>query len=758
MCNFLKIKSLNLSNCINLTYSGIRSLTKLCTNLEVLNLSNCEGISDKCILSIAENCTSLRELELCNIRGITDRSAKFLFQMPSLRHLNLQYCLRLTDKTAKEVLNFNTFPKIEYLNFSGCSGLSTNGLRYIITKCKYIQHLVLDHCNQVTDNLISDIIFKSDELRYLSLRNTPNINEDFLAYLRDATPKRLETIVLMDNPQLILPDVRRVVSTKKYKIIGATIDIIIIRNRMTLPKFMVRMNEFDKVEDLLDKIEEYLKQEDPGKGWSKRNFRLRRVTYRKNGTKRPSTFVTQAEYSYLVREVLDRKQHLYLEQNINLDYSTNQRLWQVNEGDIYITLRKWNPEKKCPEDIDDITVNSSMQLIDFKNYLYNSRIIPYPPHETLIIEEETDLRSNFLLADSLTLTLYGIISGDVIHVEEITPNILDERNQIDKSMTSEYLMKKKSTLMIQETEESFERRKKNLGFRADLKLIKLEIPIKSYWSFFKVKKRIAKLTGIGTEFIRISTRVEPHVYLYGNTKPIVDVISGNLWLLIDINSDEMLQEKIPLWIQRYDRNCRFVESKCITVRKTTTIKLLKEIIFEHFRIRDDRQILSRLSSKCALTNQTKYDGKPHLLKTLYTRDDLTIAETGLKYVRVDEVDREVTSNDLVLHVVKSNEYEIDGMKPQSFYDNGPQIFLVPADSNLYEVKRELAQFIKRREKLYENLDPNNIVIKLSTSTSNYSKDSFYEVKNSNFYNPECDVPVSTFISSQDVISWAVNNL
>lgn len=122
------------------------------------------------------------------------------------------------------------------------------------------------------------------------------------------------------------------------------------------------------------------------------------------------------------------------------------------------------------------------------------------------------LRINILIADSLTLSLYGIISGDVIHVEEITPANVDNRGQIIRSMTAEYLMKKKTNILVQETEESFERRKKNLGFRNDLSIYKFEIPIKSSWTFFRVKKAIAKHTGIGTEFLKISTRVEPFIY------------------------------------------------------------------------------------------------------------------------------------------------------------------------------------------------------------------------------------------------------
>lgn len=689
----------------------------------------------------------LKELDVSNLRHLTDKSAKCIFQMPNLKRLNLSECTKISDKAAKEILGNTENPGLTHINLSRCSGLSTNGLRLVLSKCKHLQHLILDQCSQVTDLLVTEIVYNSKDLKYLSLCSTPNVTEDSLTYFRTITHKCLETLEVVDNPQLNLPDVRSLVVARKFKIVGAPIEIVIMRNRMTLPRFSIHMNEYDTMDDLVKKIVEYLNVENPTEKWQAKNFRLRKVTYRKNGTKRPGNFLASPEYSYLVREVLERKHHLYLDQDIETDFTSNLRLWSTSEGDIFITIRIWNPIKRIPEDVVDITVNSSMTLLEFKRYLCRNRIVSFEPQNILIVEEETDLRTNILIADTLTLALYGIISGDVIHVEEITPLNLDSRGQVVRSMIAEYLMKKKTQLSIQETEESFERRKKNLGFRCDVSPFKFEVPIKASWSFFKVKKTIAKYTGIGTEFLRISTRVEPHVYLYGNTKSCVDVLSGNLWLLVDINSEEMLQEKIPIWIQRYDRNSLFMESKCITVRKTATIKLLKEMIYEHFGIRDDRQILSRLSSKVALSNQSKCEKKSQFLKTIYTRDDLTISEAGIRYIRVDELNREIGSNDLVIHVIKYVDIKQNGLKSQVIYEN-PKLFLVSADSNLYDLKRELIKFL-RKEKLLTDKD---IYLKISNDTS-LNKDSFFDVKSS-FYSQDSNVTVSTFLNNQDILSWS----
>lgn len=725
----------------------------LCPNIEILRINDCLGFTDKGIISITDNCRVLREVHLCNMRYLTDKSVRCLFKIPTLRHLDLSDCTKISDKTAKDVYNMNVSPKIEVLNLTGCTGISTNGLRLIISKCKYVQKLILDYCSQVTDCLVNDIVFFSKELNYLSMSNMTHVNEESLNYLAMISPKKLETIVLSGNPHFNLPDVRNLVATKKYNIIGSMIDVVILRNRLSLPKFTIRINEFDKVDDLVEKVIEYLNIEDPSVTWKPENIRFRKVTYRKNGTKRPGVCLSPNEYSYLLREVLERKHHFYLEQDINEDFRTPSRNFSYDnaEGNIFITIRTWNPVKQCPEDVRDITVNSSMSLLEFKNYLFRNRVVPYEPQNMLIVEEETDLRINILIADSLTLSLYGIISGDVIHVEEITPTNVDSRGQIIRSMTAEFLMKKKTNILVQETEESFERRKKNLGFRNDLSIYKFEIPITSSWTFFRVKKAIAKHTGIGTEFLKISTRVEPFIYLNGNSKSCIDVMSGNLWLLLDIDSEEMLQEKVPLWIHKFDKNCRFSESKCITVRKTTTIKLLKELIYEHFGIPDDRQILSRFSSKLLTSSKKK---ESQFLKTIYMKEDITIEDINIRHIRVDEVDRDIRSNDIILHLIKYSGIRQAGIyKSQIVYDdNDLRLLLISGDANLYELKREVYRFLKK-EKLFrdQNLD---IYMKFSNGTS-LSKTSFFEVKKT-LYNQDSNVNISSFLSNQDMISWSVN--
>lgn len=701
---------------------------------------------------LSEYNSRLRDLDVSNLKNISDKSAKYLFKMKNLTNLNISGCTKITDKSAKEISSSNVRPKITNINISGCIGLSTNGLKLILNKCKSIRHLILDNCSQATDNLMNDILYNLKDLSYLSLCNAPNVNEDFINCLKVLYPRNLQTLVLIDNPQISLPDIRQLVETKKYNIIGSSIDITIMRNRMDLKSFTIRMNEYQRINELIEKIVERLNMEEPNRGWNAKNIRLRKVTYRKNGTKRPGNFLTFNEHFHLIREILERKHHLYLEQDINTDFFSNPREWAVTEGDIFITIRKWDIETQQPQDVGDITVNSSMSILEFKRYLCQNRIVPYHPQNILVVEEETDLRINYLVADALSLSLYGIISGDIIHVEEITPEHLDGRGHVVKSMTAEYLMKKKIFLSIQETEESFQRRKKNLGFRKELSLFKFEIPIKSTWSFFKVKKAIAKQTGIGTEFIRISTRVEPHIYLYGNTKSCIDILSGNLWLLIDINSEEMLQEKIPIWIQKYNNKCLFSECKCITVRKTTSIKLLREMIYEHFDIRDDRQILSRLTSKTALYNQAEREPKPHFLKSIYTRDDLTISEAGIRYVRVDELYREIHHNDFVLHVVQYAGEKNCGNKKLIECADFPQLFLVSSDINLYGLKRELILFLRNRSLISENCQ--NIYIRVENGSS-LSRDALLDIKPS-FFSQDSSVPISTFLSNQDLLIWSTS--
>jgi hypothetical protein len=95
----------------------------------------------------------------------------------------------------------------------------------------------------------------------------------------------------------------------------------------------------------------------------------------------------------------EKKKHLFLDQS-----KADAR--DIN-GHIFLSIKQWNAEKKMPEYVCCLTVPSTMLLRDLKNYLASTYLPKMPADQMIIVEEETELRVNILLNDSLPLSMYG---------------------------------------------------------------------------------------------------------------------------------------------------------------------------------------------------------------------------------------------------------------------------------------------------------------------------------------------------------------
>lgn len=134
--------------------------------------------------------------------------------------------------------------------------------------------------------------------------------------------------------------------------------------------------------------------------FSVHRYAIRRVTYRKNGTLRPSTALQASESQDLISKLLgEKKKHLFLDQSKADPRDIN--------GHIFITIKQWSVEKKMPEYVCGLTVPSTMLLRELKSFLAANYLPKIPADQMIVVEEETELRVNILLNDSLPLSMYG---------------------------------------------------------------------------------------------------------------------------------------------------------------------------------------------------------------------------------------------------------------------------------------------------------------------------------------------------------------
>ena len=642
---------------------------------------------------------------------------------------------------------------LEELSFAGVP-LSARALSVFISRSPLLTSLNLSFCAQITDNALEAIVRACPHLDSLALRQTTSLTDAFLPAMAN-----LGTLSLLENPQLSLPAIRKLVSSEssRVKVFGADIDITLLRNAMPRPPFTVTINEFEPAQTLLAHISHKLEEEDASVASA---FKLRRVTYRKNGTRRPGLAHPESEYANLVRELVEKKHHMYLDQNPT---SVLRIAGAPQANDLFLTLRLWDSKTGRPQDLRDVSLPSTMTLADLKQHLHNEGSLPLPPERMFVVEEETDLRTNILATDAMSISMCGIISGDILHFEEITEEKLDTNTQqIVHSWTGSYLASRPVLLSIQETDESFHRRRGKLTFLQE-GAFKFELKLKSGWSFSKLRHRIARRVGVAPEYLRLSTRVEPQAHLSGaSTQTAIEAIGGNLWLLLDIDCAEMLSEKLPVVIHHYNRAGLCASVQTILVRKSATLKQLKEKVAESLRIPEELQLISRLSSRevaaagmNSVSVANAMASNPHVVqfamqtplfvRQVYLHNYLKLSQLNLHHVRVDEMERPVADTDLILQTVQFAGWKSAAFKSSATTHGPVRLVALPAGSKFNDVKAAIASNHNT------TIDVDTMSLKLASSNG-LQRGLMFDIR-PKYYQDHSRVVASTILRPLDIVCW-----
>lgn len=227
--HFKKIYYIDLARCINITYEGMeylalncKYLSQLyldyhdveddmikifainCKNLNHLSLNSCETITDNGLKELAINAKNLYWLSLDCCPEITDDGIEYLaIHCDSLRALNLSNC-SLTDLSLN-ILSVHC-RNLTKINLSYNPNITDQGLYALTTKrntrlkdgFKPINAIYLEHCNNITDNGIKNLVVDSGHLRALSLGFTKITNDTLKMLANNGFLEKLYMLNLSD--------------------------------------------------------------------------------------------------------------------------------------------------------------------------------------------------------------------------------------------------------------------------------------------------------------------------------------------------------------------------------------------------------------------------------------------------------------------------------------------------------------------------------------------------------------------------------
>jgi len=152
-----------------ITYHTLQSIAEHCTGLESLSLSDCREITDSGVITISEHCTGLQTLNLQGCHQITDASIiSISTYCTGLQSLNLLECLQITDAGIISISTHCT--GLQSINLGGCYKITDVSIISISTHCTGLQSLNLEGCHQITD---ASIILISENCTGIKDLNIP---------------------------------------------------------------------------------------------------------------------------------------------------------------------------------------------------------------------------------------------------------------------------------------------------------------------------------------------------------------------------------------------------------------------------------------------------------------------------------------------------------------------------------------------------------------------------------------------------------
>lgn len=156
----LKLESLQVHSCDQLTNTGILSLTNHQVSLRELDIGLCTRVTDQSLVHICKNLVNLEYLNIQRCRAVTDLGIAELHKLKKLKSLNISQCELLSKDGLEKGICVGENPILEELDINSLN-IDQTGVIMISERLPNLRILNVSYCfNAVTDTSIQ-VIFKN---------------------------------------------------------------------------------------------------------------------------------------------------------------------------------------------------------------------------------------------------------------------------------------------------------------------------------------------------------------------------------------------------------------------------------------------------------------------------------------------------------------------------------------------------------------------------------------------------------------------
>ncbi|KAJ5996729.1 hypothetical protein N7499_006951 [Penicillium canescens] len=182
--NCPRLQGLNITGCSKMTDDSLFVVSQNCRQIKRLKLNGVSNISNRSIQSFAENCPSILEIDLHDCRLVTSPSVTALIiTLRHLRELRLAHCTEIDDSAFLKLPEFATYDSLRILDLTACENVKDDAVERIVHAAPRLRNLVLAKCRFITDRSVMAICRLGKNLHYVHLGHCSNITDSAVSHL-----------------------------------------------------------------------------------------------------------------------------------------------------------------------------------------------------------------------------------------------------------------------------------------------------------------------------------------------------------------------------------------------------------------------------------------------------------------------------------------------------------------------------------------------------------------------------------------------
>lgn len=182
------LESLSLQDCQKLSDESLRYISQGLRNLKRINLSFCVSITDTGLKSLAK-VASLEEINLRSCDNVSDIGIGFLAEEHQrLAKLDVSFCSNVTDASLRHMAGSGLAASLHSLALTTCA-ITDDGLIKLAKKLSKLRELQTGQCVNISDLSLEAIGQNMKELTLIDLYGCLRLSEAALKKLRTQLPK-----------------------------------------------------------------------------------------------------------------------------------------------------------------------------------------------------------------------------------------------------------------------------------------------------------------------------------------------------------------------------------------------------------------------------------------------------------------------------------------------------------------------------------------------------------------------------------------